>query len=1158
MHMRQYGNNGSGVLMAPDDEPDADADAGVRASDGGVLVPGEVISGADTGLCLRALTDNSLGSVTLDMSRNWRPAREYQATAMTQALRLINSEHYFSSREARMLVRMLFKNPDPARRVTWYSDIRASRRRELLDLASTPVHAALTTTNELKVLLDHAQVTRIRALIDRRAMLLLDAFRAFNSSRTGALSVEELYGAVTWLGLELTPDRVRHLFAQFDADQDGRISLREFCAVLHRAGEGVEALLEPAAPGAPRPAGKKSMSLVSTGATVSLVSGFGDESDSDDEDETVVAETDQFWADKAVAPLDDAPGATTWGPIPPRPLSTEAAKPKLSPHEFRMQLERSATKVHVKLSSCSSFKQVWTSKGSASRHKGSVWAPNLPRNKNTKAFVPLGHYVSQGYSKPSKQLRCGYLTLSDDSSWLGVFRSKHLYTLLPALCPHPIGYQQVWRNKTTTSDAAGQDFTVWRPLPPSKDFVAMGMVVTGGEEPELTAVCCVPKGWTTTAKTGAKLIWSDAGTCGKPGSLWCTNVLNTVHAVEGHSPPALALPDLSRESFRADWNLHLIDFEGESKQAAGAAFQALEILEQLMAGDFTGVQASTDAMMQIGAEARRPGLQGVTLDDMFSVSEEAIAEQMAKRTRVFSFQEKDEFAAMHRECTRKPWPGQTGSAESLASGSTYSPVGAGKASVYTTAWMPSATIMLTHPESSARMSPLDPAAPFAKLYVPPKVKRATNSRSYALPEAAEATRMAMPAHSVLLEQHAAPLSLAAPAPLTIPSASPAASQTVSSKASSAPLSGAAKLAHDKAARLEALRRELAEAEREALQAQIHAQRAQTGISARAHLDSDSEEEEPEPVPAPAPAPVPVKPQPQPEPEPEPVAAPARSDSPEIDVDLDMFAPSPAATKPSAAAADSLFPDAADAGLDFSSPIFSTPAAPAPATPARPARPAFVPKPTSKAPAAAPAAAATHDDDAFADLFSPSAPKPAAKTVLTPPKPAPRPSRPPPQAPSPAPKPAAASGSAETGWLDDFWTPSAKPAAASPAASTESRLRVIADSLRQLNARMQQLQQRALSHPAEKAALKQEALQLQKQRQTLLAEQQQLTGQAKAAPAATPAKPAPKPDLFSGVTVKAPSSSTSSAGDFDPFALVSSPAQPKAKSKAADFDPFAGL
>jgi hypothetical protein len=39
-------------------------------------------------------------------------------------------------------------------------------------------------------------------------MLLMDAFRAFNYARTGALTKEELYGALTWLGVDMSPLQV--------------------------------------------------------------------------------------------------------------------------------------------------------------------------------------------------------------------------------------------------------------------------------------------------------------------------------------------------------------------------------------------------------------------------------------------------------------------------------------------------------------------------------------------------------------------------------------------------------------------------------------------------------------------------------------------------------------------------------------------------------------------------------------------------------------------------------------------------------------------------------------------------------------------------------------------------------------------------------------
>ena len=51
---------------------------------------------------------------------------------------------------------------------------------------------------------------------------------------------------------------------------------------------------------------------------------------------------------------------------------------------------------------------------------------------------------------------------------------------------------------------------VWRPIPPNKNFVALGMIAnTSGDEPKVTECRCVPKGWTVPSRVKPKKVWDD-------------------------------------------------------------------------------------------------------------------------------------------------------------------------------------------------------------------------------------------------------------------------------------------------------------------------------------------------------------------------------------------------------------------------------------------------------------------------------------------------------------------------------------------------------------------------------------------------------------------------------------------------------------------------
>ena len=75
-------------------------------------------------------------------------------------------------------------------------------------------------------------------------------------------------------------------------------------------------------------------------------------------------------------------------------------------------------------------------------------------------------------------------------------------------------------------------------MPPTSDYVALGMVATHVEEPpSVRTVYCVPVSWVDEAPELCKQIWTDAGSSGKPGSLWAAGTLNMLIAVAGNGAP---------------------------------------------------------------------------------------------------------------------------------------------------------------------------------------------------------------------------------------------------------------------------------------------------------------------------------------------------------------------------------------------------------------------------------------------------------------------------------------------------------------------------------------------------------------------------------------------------------------------------------------------
>lgn len=77
---------------------------------------------------------------------------------------------------------------------------------------------------------------------------------------------------------------------------------------------------------------------------------------------------------------------------------------------------------------------------------------------------------------------------------------------------------------------------IWRAVPPAQNFVALGMVVSTGEEPPpLTACHCVPRRWCE-AVVADRFVWRDDGQGGRAGSLWATPNMDLMLCVRGHEP----------------------------------------------------------------------------------------------------------------------------------------------------------------------------------------------------------------------------------------------------------------------------------------------------------------------------------------------------------------------------------------------------------------------------------------------------------------------------------------------------------------------------------------------------------------------------------------------------------------------------------------------
>ena len=111
-------------------------------------------------------------------------------------------------------------------------------------------------------------------------------------------------------------------------------------------------------------------------------------------------------------------------------------------------------------------------------------------------------------------------------------------------------FPQLAREMLTKSGGKGGALVLWKPLPPTPDFVALGMVATAHaadarepRPPAFDAVRCVPKAWARKA-TGPEAVWQ-----GTAGTVWRTRH-NLVYAAKGRHPPPMW--ELPRDQFSSE------------------------------------------------------------------------------------------------------------------------------------------------------------------------------------------------------------------------------------------------------------------------------------------------------------------------------------------------------------------------------------------------------------------------------------------------------------------------------------------------------------------------------------------------------------------------------------------------------------------------------
>ena len=106
------------------------------------------------------------------------------------------------------------------------------RRRSARKWTETPIHKVFSTSDVFAMLKQRAQTARLREAIKLAGLQLYDAFHKFDYDKNGFLSPSEVWGAFTYLKVEISALDVLSFVNVADTDRDGNVSFREFVDIL--------------------------------------------------------------------------------------------------------------------------------------------------------------------------------------------------------------------------------------------------------------------------------------------------------------------------------------------------------------------------------------------------------------------------------------------------------------------------------------------------------------------------------------------------------------------------------------------------------------------------------------------------------------------------------------------------------------------------------------------------------------------------------------------------------------------------------------------------------------------------------------------------------------------------------------------------------------
>ncbi|CEL97859.1 unnamed protein product [Vitrella brassicaformis CCMP3155] len=455
-----------------------------------------------------------------DWKRGAKALVKYQEESAAQCCRFVNSEHFYTPKQLAILLRALQPNDCKARQ-TFFLEVRRCRRRAQLPWEDTPLAQLFATADDFAALKLKAVGARVRQRLYERGMSLADAFMAFDHNRDGVLSGAELYGGLKWLGVPLTPEEVRDVITFVDHDANGFIQQAELLDAF-----GVSS----------------SYLLTDETSSTTLPS------------PTLRVEHAQAAALRPAAlPRPPASPAATHQIIPVAvPGIHEALGASHDPAQvidsgLRRLQAALVDRLEFSIERHDSFHKVWTSEGSTMMMPTalSLWEPDELKGRRVelrknRLRLCVGHYASTQKA----------LVVEAHDLGITVFnKPREMTAALELICPQVIRFKQVWAN-----ERGSHPLYVWRGVPPSDDFVTLGLMVTSKRTPpKRSHQRCIPRKWVRVldsdkvSAAAERLLDSESiGAGARPGCLWSVPPYGllafTEQEGEEFSQPAFALP----------------------------------------------------------------------------------------------------------------------------------------------------------------------------------------------------------------------------------------------------------------------------------------------------------------------------------------------------------------------------------------------------------------------------------------------------------------------------------------------------------------------------------------------------------------------------------------------------------------------------------------